>query len=198
VLDLYRKDRKLDSKNKPRFDLATDVAEDRQNERILVFGRELVVFGKGFQGGQGYTALSVGFADPRDVADVTTRDLNGDGKAEILVRGVQRIDAPKDLGKGKIERELLLVYTVQGDKLIRVAALETGMRFEDKRVASTVAFLPAAQGLDLQMGPGNAVGWDQKSFPFRQETAPISGIEPLVLPWSSPVRLRWGASGYAR
>lgn len=198
VLDLYRKDRKLDSKSKPRFDLATDVAEDRQNERILVFGRELVVFGKGFQGGQGYTALSVGFADPRDVADVTTRDLNGDGKAEILVRGVQRIDAPKDLGKGKIERELLLVYTVQGDKLIRVAALETGMRFEDKRVASTVAFLPAAQGLDLQMGPGNAVGWDQKSFPFRQETAPISGIEPLVLPWSSPVRLRWGASGYAR
>ncbi len=198
VLDLYRRDRKLDGKSKPRFDLATDVAEDRQNERILVFGRELVVFGKGFLGGQGYTALSVGFADPRDVADVTTRDLNGDGKAEILVRGIQRIDAPPDLGKGKLERELLLVYTVQGDKLVRVVAIETGIRFEDRRIGSTVAFLPADRGLDLQLGPGHAVGWDQKTFPFRQETAPLNGIEPLTLPWSSPVRLRWGPSGYAR
>ena len=151
-----------------------------------------------FQGGQGYAAMSVGFADPKDVADVTTRDLNGDGKAEILVRGTQFIEAPKELGKGKIGRELLLVYSVQGGKLVRVAAIETAMRFNDKRVSSTVAFLPASQGLDLQLGPGNAVGWDQKTFPFRQETAPISGIEPLVLPWSSPVRLRWGASGYGR
>jgi hypothetical protein len=198
VLEMYRKDRKLDPKSKPRFDVATDVAEDRQNERILVFGRELVVFGKGFQGGQGYTALSLGFADPKDVADVTTRDLNNDGKAEILVRGVQHIEAPKDLGKGKISRELMLVYSVQGGKLARVAAIETGMKFEDKRISSTIAFLPSPQGLDLQLGPGSAVGWDQKTFPFRQENAPINGIEPLVLPWSPAVRLRWSGPGYAR
>lgn len=198
VLDLYRKDRKVDAKARPRFDLATDVAEDRQNERILVFGRDLVVFGKGFQGGQGYTALSVGFADARDVSDVTTRDLNGDGKAEILVRGVQKIEAPKDLGKGELVRELLLVYSVQGGKLVRVLAAETGMSVGDNRVSGTIAFLPAARGLDLQLGPGHSVGWEQKSFPIRQETAPINGIEPLVLPWSSAVRLRWSGAGYAR
>jgi hypothetical protein len=157
-----------------------------------------VVFGKGFQGGQGYTALSLGFADPKDVADVTTRDLNNDGKAEILVRGVQHIEAPKDLGKGKISRELLLVYSVQGDKLARVAAIETGMKFEDKRISSTIAFLPSSQGLELQLGPGSAVGWDQKTFPFRQENAPINGIEPLVLPWSPAVKLRWSGAGYSR
>lgn len=198
VLDMYRKDRKVDPKAKPRFDLATDVAEDRQNERILVFGKDLVVFGKGFMGGQGYTALGISFASERDVADVTTRDLNGDGKAEILVRGVQRIDAPKDLGKGQIERELMLVYAVQSGKLVRVAAIETGMTFNDKRVSSTIAFLPGSKGIDLQLGPGHIIGWDQKSFPFRQENAPINGIEPLVLPWSPSVRLKWGGSGYGR
>ncbi len=198
VLDLYRKDRKVGAKDRPRFDLATDVAEDRQNERILVFGRDLVVFGKGFLGGQGYTALSVGFADARDVADVTTRDLNGDGKAEIIVRGVQRLDAPKELGKGQLERELLIVYSVQNGKLARVLAIETGIVLGEKSVRSTLAFLPATRGLDLQLGPGHIVGWDQKSFPVRQETAPINGIEPLILPWSSSVRLRWSGAGYAR
>jgi len=195
---MYKKDRKVDPKAKPRFDLATDVAEDRQNERILVFGKDLVLFGKGFQGGQAYTAMGVGFADPKDVADVTTRDLNGDGKAEILVRGVQRIGAPKDLGKGQIERELLIVYTVQGGKLSRAAAIETGVSFQEKRISSTIGFLPASKGLDLQLGPGHASGWDQKTFPFRQETSPQNGIEPLVLPWSSAVRLKWSGAGYGR
>jgi hypothetical protein len=199
VLAVYRKDRKVDARARPRFDLATNVAEDTRNERILVFGKDLVVFGKGFLGGLSYVAVGLGFADPKDVADVTTRDLNGDGRAEIIVRGVQRMDAPKDLGKGQIEREVVLVYSVQGGKLARVFAAETGMSFDGKRVSSTMAFLPAAHGLELQLGPGHASGWEARTFPFRQESAPSNGIEPLLLPWTSaPVRFHWGPAGYTR
>jgi hypothetical protein len=199
VLAVYRKDRKVDPGARPRFDLATNVAEDSRNERILVFGKDLVVFGKGFLGGQGYLAVGLGFADPKDVADVTTRDLNGDGRAEIIVRGVQRMEAPKDLGKGQIEREVVLVYSVQNSKLSRVFAAETGLSFDGKRVSATMAFLPAARGLELQLGPGHASGWEQKTFPFRQETAANNGFEPLLLPWTTaPVRFRWGGAGFSR
>jgi hypothetical protein len=202
VLALYRRDRKVGAKDKPRFDLVTNVAEDGRLERILVFGRDLVVVGKGFLGGQGYAALGVGFADAKDVADVTTRDLNGDGRAEIVVRGVQHVPAPPELGKGVLDRELLLVYTVADGKIARVFAAETAVSMGDHRVSSTLGLSPAApggRGLELVMGPGHAAGWDPKTFPFRQETAPINGVEPLVLPWTQgSVRFKWSGAGYAR
>jgi hypothetical protein len=200
VLGLYRRDRKVKAGEKPRFDLATNVAGDAQIERLLVFGRDLVVFGKGFLGGQGYVAVSLGLADPKDVADVTTRDLTGDGRAEIILRGVQRLKAPKELGeKGTVDREVLLVYTVIDDKLIRVFAAETGLAVGDKRITGTIAFLPSTKGMALELGPGHAIGWDEKSYPYKQDTTPVSGIEPLILPWtSSGVRYTWSGSAFSR
>ena len=58
---------------------------------------------------------------------------------------------------------------------------------------------PAARGLDLSLGPGHALGWDQKSFPFRQEFQAQGGIEPLLLPWTEEaVRYRWAGAGFGR
>ncbi len=47
VYALYRKDRGVGG-GKPSFDFVTDVAGDRGPERVLVHGKDLLVFGKGF------------------------------------------------------------------------------------------------------------------------------------------------------
>ncbi|MCC6648827.1 MAG: hypothetical protein IT374_25085 [Polyangiaceae bacterium] len=199
VLALYKKDRKVRAGDRPRFDLAANLADDAQNERLLVFGKDLVVFGKGFMGGQGYVAVSLGLADAKDVVDVATRDLDGDGHAEVLVRGVQRMPAPKELGTGKIERDVLLVYSLLGGKLTRVFAAETGIAVGDKRLLGTVTFVPGAKAHELVLGPGVGVGWDRASWPYKQDTTPVGGIEPLVLPWSDAVaRYRWSGSAFTR
>lgn len=205
VLDLFKKDRKVPAGAKPRFDIATNVAGDNQNERILAFGKELVVFGKGFLGGKGYVSMGVAVADGKDIVDVTTRDLTGDGKAEILVRAIQRMSPPKEkakeFGNHPIERELLFVYSVQNDKLVRVLAAETGITMGDKHVFGTIGFVRGKQGLDLELGPGFAAGTDKESWPFRQETDSSNngGLEPMVLPWTtSKVRLSWNGSAFAR
>lgn len=205
VLGLYRKDRKLGPREKPRFDLAANVAEGPENERFLVFGHDLVVFGKGFLGGTSYVSLSLALAD-KDIVGVTTRDLDGDGRAEILVRGVQRLPAPKELDSAKgaeVVREVVFVYRVDSAqrKLTRVFAAETGLSVGDKRVASTLTFVPAGSGpgLDLVVGPGRANGFDAKSWPYKQDTAPVSGIEPLHLPWTDgTTRYKWNGSVFAR
>jgi hypothetical protein len=203
VLGLYRKDRKLAPTDKPRFDLATNVAEGSENERILVFGRELVVFGKGFLGGTSYVSLAVGVAE-KDVLGVSTRDLDGDGRAEILLRGVQRLPAPKELGappKAELVREVLFVYQVQpaSKRIARVFAAETGISLGDRRVASTVAFVPSEKaGLDLVLGPGRATNFDSKTWPYKQDNAPVSGIEPLRLPWTEgTTRYKWNGTTFA-
>ena len=201
VLGLYRKDRKLGPKDKPRFDLATNVAEGAENERILVFGRELVVFGKGFLGGTSYVSLALGVAE-KDVVGVSTRDLDGDGRAEILIRGVARLAAPKELGappKAELLREVLFVYQVQGKKMTRIFAAETGIALGDRRLSGTVSFLPSARaGVDLVLGPGRAKGFDVKSWPYKQDAEPVAGIEPLRLPWTEGEgRYRWNGTTYA-
>jgi hypothetical protein len=204
VLALYRKERKLGPHEKPREDLAANVAEGPENERFLVFGHDLVVFGKGFLGGTAYVSLSLALAD-KDIVGVTTRDLDGDGRAEILVRGVQRLPAPKEFEApkgGEIVREVLFVYQVQSAqrKIARVFAAETALSVGDKRVAATVAFVPSASspGLDLVVGPGRATGFDAKTWPYKQDSAPVSGIEPLHLPWTDgSTRYKWNGTVFA-
>jgi hypothetical protein len=204
VLALYRKDRKLGPHEKPRFDLAANVSEGPENERFLVFGHDLVVFGKAFLGGTAYVSLSLALAD-KAIVGVTTRDLDGDGRAEILVRGVQRLPAPKEFEVpkgGEIVREVLFVYQVQSTerKLTRVFASETALSVGDKRVASTIAFVPSSTGpgLDLVVGPGRSTGFDGKTWPYKQDSAPVSGIEPLHLPWTDgSTRYKWNGTVFA-
>src|SRR5260370_19845847 len=115
VYALYKRDRRVVQREKPRFDLAVDLAEDSRPERVLLHGRDLVVFGKGFKGGAGYAFLTLEpFADASDIVDVAVRDITDDGKAEIFVRGVLHALSPKEAGvkPTTVDREVLLVYSV--------------------------------------------------------------------------------------
>jgi hypothetical protein len=183
VYALYRKERGV-KKAEPRFDFVTDVAEDEQMERVLVHERDIVVFGRGFLGGTTFTYTTMGFAEPGDVLHVTARDLTGDGKAEIMARGVLHADGGEELGGARVDRYVLFVYKVIGDRMLRVFAAETGRALGDNRILAGIAFVPSAKGLSIELRPGRAVGWTKQTYPFPVDTESQAGLEPLILPWS--------------
>lgn len=196
VYDLYKKDRGVTGR--PRFDFAADLTGDKQAERVLLHDRDLVVFGKGFKGGTGYTFLTLSpFASPADLLDVTARDVTGDGKVEIIVKGVIHASAPRDAGGGTVDREVVMIYQMAGDGLKRVFAAEIARAIGRKRVQGAIAF--AGKGDEIELAAGKAVDWTEKTYPFNQDPSAVGGIEPLILPWSSArsVRYRWTGTSFS-
>jgi hypothetical protein len=192
VHDLYKRDRGVSGR--PRVDLAVDVAGDGQVERVLLHDRDIVVFGKGFKGGTGYAALTLQmFASSSDVTEMTARDVNGDGKAEIVVKGVVHASRP---GGDSVDREVILVFKVEGDAIRRVFSAEIGRAIGKKRVSAIVRFV----GGGIELAPGSATEWTQATYPFTQDTAPVGGLEPLLLPWggAQPTRYRWSNGTFTR
>jgi len=197
VYALYKRDRNPGNA-RPRFDFVTDVAGDGGPERVLVHERDLVVFGKGFRAGTSYAFITVGVPEGKDIVDATARDLTGDGKAEIIVRGVLHAKASKGLGGGTVDRYAVFVYGVQGDALVRVFAAETGRAVEKDRVLGSVTFAPGDKGATrIELHPGRAIGWNEKTYPFPEDTTTAGGLEPLLLPWSSTGARRYKFDGRA-
>ncbi|MCC6214184.1 MAG: hypothetical protein IT376_04910 [Polyangiaceae bacterium] len=197
VYALYRKERGV-GESRPRFDFVTDVAGGSETERVLVHQRDIVVFGKGFRAGTSYAFITVGVADPRDVLDATARDLTGDGKAEILVRGVLHAKSSKELGEKVVDRHALFVYRVAEDGVRRVFAAETSRAFEGQRILGAVAWQRAGGGkVRIELRPGRALGWTERTYPFPIDTAPAGGLEPLLVPWGGVERRVYAWDGAA-
>lgn len=197
VYGLYKQDRGVSRGKKPSFDFVTDVVEDKQMERVLVHERDLVVFGKGFKKGLSYTYLTIGVKEPEHILSVTSRDLIGDGKAEIIVHAVLDAQASKSLGGDIVRRQALFVYKVIGENLTRIFAAETARSLKDNRIMSSVAFIPSGTGTELELRPLRAVGWTQKTYPFPEDRHPAGGLEPLLLPWSTVGTRRYAFNGSA-
>jgi len=197
VYALYRQNRELKRSQKPSFDFVTDVVEDEQMERVLVVDRDLVVFGKGFKKGLSYTYLTMGVSEATDVLSVTTRDLLGDGKAEIIVHGLLKAEASEQLGGDVVTRQGLFVYKVVGENLQRIFAAETARSLKGQRILSSVAFIPSSTGIDLELRPLRAIGWTKKDYPFPEDRHPAGGLEPLLLPWGTVGARRYSFTGSA-
>jgi hypothetical protein len=197
VYELYKRDR--GSSGRPRFDFAADLTGDKQAERVLLHERDLVIFGKGYKGGTGYTFLTLSqFAAAGDILDVTARDVTGDGKVEILVKGVIHASAPREAGGGTVDREIVMIYQLASDGLKRIFSAEIARAIGRRRVQGTIGF--GGKGDEIELAPGKAVDWTEKTYPFNQDPSAVGGIEPLILPWSNAraVRYRWTGSGFSR
>lgn len=191
VYGLYRADRGV-KKRSPSFDFVTNVAGDDTAERVLIHDRDIVVFGKNFKSGSSYVYITMGIKDAKDVLDVTARDVTGDGKAEVIVRGFIHAEASKKLGGGLVARHALFIYKVRESAITRIFAAETGRSLDGQSILGHVKFLPVSRGLAIRLEPGRAIGWSQENYPFPQDRHPYAGLEPLLLPWSD-----MGARDYA-
>lgn len=189
VLAQYKKDRNISGAAKQ--DLSGDVAEDGQAERVLLHDKELVVLGPGFKNGGSYVFTTLPFAAASDIRSVSLREVTGDKKAEILVRGVLKAKGPK---KEEVEREVELVFKVASDGIKRVFAAELGRSIGSSKVSGSISY----DGGKITLSSGKATGFTKESYPFTQDAAAVGGFEPLLLPWSDTKQLRykWSGSGF--
>lgn len=194
VMDLYLKDQGVPAGTKPHFDLEVHVDGDARPERVSLIGRDIVVLGPGFKGGSGYARISLAqFSDDKDVSEMTARDVTGDGAAELVVRGVRHVTTPAG---ENVAVDALFIYTVKGGTITRIFAVETGRELAGKRVQGLVQFVPAkgGKGFDVDVRPGVARGWNDKTYPWPQDK-PGGTIEPLLLPWGGVSSLRYAWNG---
>ena len=183
VYALYRADRGKRRKN-PSFDFVTNVSGDKTPERVLVHDKDLVVFGKEFRAGTSYVFTNVGVKQAKHIRSVDARDVTGDGRAEVIVRGLIPVTANKKLGGGEVTRHALFIYKVTSSGVVRIFAAETGRSMKKNSVLGNIAFLPQERGFELELRPGRAIGWSQQDYPFPEDRFPYGGLEPLLLPWS--------------
>lgn len=196
VYSQYKRDRNVTGK--PRFNVSADVTGDAGTESVLVHDRDLVVFGNGWKNGTGFTYMSLGqFAKGSDINEVTTMDLTGDGKAEIIVKGTI---TGANSSEGPLSRDVMLVYQLENDGLKRIFAAETARSQGRKRIEGAVRFVKASKAMDIEIASGKATEWNAGNYPFTQDTSPVGGVEPLILPWSNlaPVRYRWKAGSFTK
>jgi hypothetical protein len=196
VYAAYRKDRGS-GKSEPAYDFVTDVVGDDTVERVLVHGRDLVVFGQNFRGGKTYAYAGLGVASTEDVKNVAARDLTGDGKAEILVYAVLGSDKAVP-SRDRAQTQALMVFRVTESGIHRIFAAETGRSLGTSRVIGALAFVPASgDALAIEVRPGLGVGVTRDDNPFGDDRA--SGLEPVILPWSKrKVRFTFDGSEYQR
>jgi hypothetical protein len=193
VYTLYKQKRGVTGK--ARFDFQADVAEDGKNERIVVHGADIVVFGAGFRGGRSFSAITLG-VDAADIEDVTSKTVSGTGKSDIVVRAKMRAPLPDDLGPGEMIRSVVMVFAVRNGSIDRVFAAEVARRVGDKHIEDKLTF---GNGT-IEITPGRATGYDEQSYPWKQKDAPDGGFEPLLLPWGGidRVRLKFDGKEFVR
>jgi hypothetical protein len=199
MLEQYRKDRGVGADVAPAVDLKVQVSGDARPERVVLIGRDIVVFGPGFKGGTGYAFLTLQqFADASDVKDLSARDLTGDGAADLVVRGVRH----QKSDTGPVDVDVMFVYEVKPDAIARIFGIETAREQGGKRIQGLVQFIPGAGGktFDVLSAPGRATGWTEKTYPWSQDTPGSGQLEPLLLPWGGigSVRYTWNGSAFVK
>jgi hypothetical protein len=197
MLDAYRRDRGVDASIAPKVDLKVQVAGDPRPERVVLIGRDIVVFGPGFKGGTGYAFITLQqFADASDVSDLSARDLTGDGAADLVVRGVRH----QSTDSGQVDQDTMFVYEVKSDSITRIFGIETAREQGSKRIQGLVQFIPAPgnKTFDILAAPGRASGWTEKTYPWSQDQPGSGQVEPLLLPWGGikSVRYTWNGSAF--
>ncbi|MBX3250999.1 MAG: hypothetical protein KF901_27730 [Myxococcales bacterium] len=171
LIAAVRRERRIPRQVSERFAQRANVAEDARPEHLVVLGRTLLVVGPGFRGGDGYFAYDVPAQRDDDVLGVEAADLNGDGRAEVLLRVRQHL--------GEVTREVLLVHQFTRDgSFPRMLAVEVARVQGDRRLEVDVR--PRRDGLEL--APGRARGFDALSWPWADGDG-SDGVDPILLPW---------------
>jgi hypothetical protein len=179
AMDAYKRARGIGPDTVGRFAQQANVAGDAQLEALAVYGRELVVTGRGLGSDVGYFFLGLPVHDAADVLGLQSADVTGDGLREALVRVRQRI--------GDVQRELLFCYALgaragsAAHGAQQLLAVEVSRARGAQRIDNAWSLVPDKQRVVLTIEPGTARGWSAKDYPFVSDSH--GGIAPILLPW---------------
>jgi hypothetical protein len=157
----------------PRLELSGNLIGSARAERCYLLGKNVVVLGPDVGDGLAYVAYGLP-VEPSAVGKLELGDVTGDGVAELLVRVTQPLG-----GSEGVERDVLLVLSLDGQRFKRLLAVEVARRQGPRSVQSEVR----ASAGRLTLEAGEARGWDATSYPFADEA--VGGVEALLLPWKT-------------
>lgn len=181
LLGEFRRQRGIGRRARPRFRMRANVAGDRGQETVQVFGRHLVAVGSGIQNGGSWFYYEIPAPSDQDLLDVSSADVTGDRRHELIFRVRQSF--------GEVTREVLIVHQFTPRGFPRLLVVEVARHQGDQRIENQVQ----TRGGRLTIRPGRAVGWNEQSYRF--ERGANDSAEPLLLPWSDRAvtyRLRGG------
>lgn len=190
LIAAFRREAGIDAREAPRFRREGNVAGDRQNEEVLVLGRNLVVVGPGFRGGTGWLQVGLPVVDPADVLDLRLVDLTGDGRAEMVLRLRRTTRYGSSSESVEVSRELLYVQQIRGDASARLLAVEIARTQGTSSIRHDVRFSREGAASRIEINARPATGWTRETWRFTED--PSGGIEPLLLPWETrAIVYRW-------
>jgi hypothetical protein len=167
------------AKGAVRFKQEANMVGGAQRELAFVHQRRVVLSGADLGAAGSYLAYGLPLRADEDLLSLTSADLGGDGKDELLAR--YRQVSPDGVG-----HELLVVLSASASGDARgfhpLLVAEVGRRQGDKAVLNQVQ---VSAGV-LLIAPAKPEGYTRDSYPFNND--PMPGIERLLLPWLDGAR----------
>lgn len=192
----FKKDKGLAADATPRIETPATVIPGKKG-RAELFGRDLVIA----TGDGGYAVLGLNrFASEKDVVEITAKDLTGDGRDELIVRGMLRAKLTGGATEKEVLREVMLVYSPKpqgkGLALVPVFGAETGRTIGSDYVNTDFRIITAKGSTPgkIEIMKGKAKGFTKATWPFTKEE-PTPGLEPILLPWGSETSIVYSWSG---
>jgi hypothetical protein len=166
----------------PKHNLLADVVGDAMKERVLVYGRYVVVLGPGYRDGEQYYFRDLGASAERgDLLVFEVRDLTGDGKDDLLVR--KRIRGQH----GAVEVLEVLSYHAGEDTPSPVFAQEVRLALEGGEIANDVKVSGSGSRTRIVVSAGTSEGIDAARFERESNT----GANPVLEPWGPVASQTW-------
>jgi hypothetical protein len=181
VLAQFKRDQKLPPGAQPERQLRANIWVGPAEEQLSAFGATLVLAGPDIAGGTGYLAYKLPITDLADLLYLGAADVTGDGLREPFVRIKQPLS-----GAAGVYREVLLVLRADAhNRFVRILVAEVARRQGERAIVNRVRH----ERGKLLIEPGEAQGFSQATYPFRNEAT--GGVERLLLPWlDRPLRYR--------
>jgi len=198
----FKKDKGLPESATARIETDATIVPKKKG-RVALFGKDLVIA----TGDGGYATISMArFASDKDIIEITARDLTGDGRDDIIVRGILRakLTGPGTADK-EVLREVMFIYQpkAQGTGLAinQVFGVETSRAIGKDLVEANFRIVTAKGSSPgkIEIMKGSAKGFSKANWPFNTEQ-PSPGLEPLLLPWGadSTITYAWDGAKFAR
>jgi hypothetical protein len=196
VLRNFRRREHLPEDARPQFTAAGNVAGDRVPETVQIYGRHLVVVGENFMSGRSSYSLELPVDNDADVLGLQLGDVTDDGHEDALIR-VRRTNQSSVRGRQlDVQHEYLMVYSFDEGHRGRVLAVEIARRAGGDSITNVVRPPPHGRNNSLTIEAGTSGGgWNAQTYPFHDQ--PMTGFEPLLVPWGPARRVTYRWNGTA-
>ncbi len=165
-----------DLRKPPRYNLMANVTGGALQERVLVYGRFLIVLGPGYRDGFQYYVRDLGVDSYKGkLPKLELKDVTGDGRKDIVLR--------KQVAQGEASVEVVevLAFSRSADVPDSVFAQEVAVRTPTGRIENKVKIIQTAKGPRIVVSAGRPDPSGLRPKPSQWPS--VSGAKQPLSPW---------------